>query len=64
MANIVVKDLNENVELDRQAMRTIIGCRSSAPGLGPVVPHTGHFQNPLSFGTSPLFPGPGTGGFR
>lgn len=63
MANIVVKDLKENVELDHQAMRAIVGGRSAA-GLGPVAPHLGHFQNPLSFGTTRLVPGLDIGAFR
>lgn len=63
MANIVVKDLAENVELDRQAMRTIVGGRASS-SLGPALPPSGHFQNPLSFGATRLVPGADTGLFR
>ena len=48
MATIVVKDLNQNVELDRKAMRAVTGGRSGSP-LGMPRHHSGHFQNPLSF---------------
>jgi len=57
MANLVVKDLKENVELDREAMRAVTGGRTSAPSLGMAAAHTGHFQNPLSFGAPSLMPG-------
>jgi hypothetical protein len=55
MANIVVKDLKENVELDREAMRTITGGRA-APNLGMAAHPIGHFQNPLSFTTTTMMP--------
>ncbi len=48
MATIVVKDLNQNVELDRKAMRAVTGGRSGAY-LGMPRHHSGLFNNPLSF---------------
>jgi hypothetical protein len=48
MATIVVKDLNQSVELDRKAMRVITGGRSGS-NLGMSRHHSGLFQKPLSF---------------
>ena len=48
MAMLVVKDLAENAELDRQAMRRITG-GSAGPRLGIPQFHSGHFHNPLAF---------------
>jgi hypothetical protein len=54
MATIVVKDLNQSVELDRKAMRAVTGGRSG-PYLGMPQHHSGFFQKPLSFsGFKPL----------
>jgi hypothetical protein len=50
MATIVIKDLNQNVDLDRKAMRAITGGRSGSY-LGMPGHHSGSFQNPLSFNT-------------
>jgi hypothetical protein len=63
MAQITVKDLMENAELDRKAMLAIVGGRSAAgPRLGFTPPPSGYFQNPLSFGAIRLLPGtPDTG---
>lgn len=55
MANIVVKDLNENADLDRQAMQAIVGGHAG-PNLGPTLARPGHFQNPLSFSAPRLVP--------
>jgi hypothetical protein len=45
MAKIVVKDLDENLELDRKAMRAITGGRSlSRLALPPY--QSGYFQKP------------------
>jgi hypothetical protein len=48
MATIVIKDLNQNVDLDRKAMRAVTGGRSGSY-LGIPGPHSNHFQNPISF---------------
>jgi len=48
MATIVIKDLNQNVELDRKAMRAVTGGRSGS-NLGMPRHHSGLFQKPLSF---------------
>lgn len=63
MANIVVKDLKENAELDRAAMRAIVG-GNAGPNLGLALAQPGHFQNPMSFGAPRLVPGLETGGLR
>ena len=55
MAQIIVTDLKENTELDRQAMRAILG-GYAAPRLGVSPPHPGHFQNPVSFSNLRLIP--------
>ena len=34
MANLVIKDLDDSAELDRQAMRKVTGGRRATPGLG------------------------------
>lgn len=47
MANIVIKDLKENVELDRKAMRQISGGKSGLHSSSPY--RSSFFQNPLSF---------------
>lgn len=56
MAQIIVKDLMENSELDRKAMRAIVGGKSG-PRLGIAPMPSGCFQNPLSFGSVSLLPG-------
>jgi hypothetical protein len=48
MASIVVKDLHQNDELDRKAMRAVTGGRSGSY-LGIRGHHSGLFQKPLSF---------------
>ena len=48
MATIVVKDLNQNIELDKKAMRAITGGRSGSY-FGMSRQHSGLFQKPLSF---------------
>jgi len=48
MATIVVKDLHQNDELDRKAMRAVTGGRSGSY-LGMRRHHSGLFQKPLSF---------------
>jgi len=47
MAKIVVKDLTENVELDRKAMRKISGGKAGA--YGSTAYRSNFFKNPLSF---------------
>ena len=48
MAKIVVKDLDQSIELDRKAMQSITGGRSgSAFGMSGY--HSGLFQKPQSF---------------
>jgi hypothetical protein len=56
MAKLVVKDLVENAELDRKAMREITG-GSAGPRLGIPQYHSGHFNNPLAFEAIRLLPG-------
>lgn len=56
MATLVVKDLVENAELDRKAMRTITG-GGVGPRVGVPRHHSGYFQNPLAFDVVRLFPG-------
>jgi len=48
MATIVVKDLNESIELDSKAMRAVTGGRSESY-LGMLRHPSSSFQNPLSF---------------
>jgi hypothetical protein len=48
MATIVVKDLNQSVDLDRKAMRAITGGRSGSH-LGTPRHDSDYFKNPLSF---------------
>jgi hypothetical protein len=55
MAQIVVKDLGESAELDREAMRAIVGGKAG-PRLGGPAQHYGRFENPLSFSTLRLLP--------
>jgi len=47
MATIVVKDLMENVELDRKAMRKISGGKAGSHSSATYRPS--FFKNPLSF---------------
>ncbi len=56
MANIVIKDLQENVELDRKAMRAITGGRSTQR-MGMHAYHSTYFQKPASFNDLRLVPG-------
>ena len=56
MANIVIKDLQENTELDRKAMRAITGGRSTQR-LGVPSYHSSYFQKPESFNNMRLAPG-------
>ena len=58
MANIVINDLTENTDLDRKAMRTITGGKSSQR-LGVTARPTSTFNNPLSFSPVRLTPGSG-----
>ena len=54
MANIVVKDLTENVELDRKAMRKISGGKAGAHSSAAY--RSSFFQNPRSFSSLNLVP--------
>ena len=56
MATIVVKDLTENVELDRKAMRKISGGKAGA--YSSAAYRSSFFQNPLSFGNMNMLPFP------
>jgi len=56
MANIVIKDLTENVELDRKAMRSITG-GNSGPRTGVPSYHSSFFQKPMTFNELKLIPG-------
>ena len=56
MANLVIKDLTESVELDRKAMRMITGGKSG-PRMGIPSFNSSFFQNPLSFNELKLIPG-------
>lgn len=56
MANIVIKDLKENIELDRKAMRAITGGKSGTFSSASAY-HSSTFFNPLSFSSLRLFPG-------
>jgi len=56
MASIVIKDLQENIELDRKAMRAITGGKSGTLG-SPLTHTTSSFSNPLSFNSLRLLPG-------
>jgi hypothetical protein len=49
MARIVIKDLKESVDLDRQAMREISGGWSRQQMSGIPAYHSSHFQKPTSF---------------
>ena len=56
MTNIVIKDLQENIELDRKAMRAITGGKSGT--FSSALTHlTSTFSNPLSFNSLRLLPG-------
>lgn len=57
MANIVIKDLTENVELDRKAMRSITGGKSTGPRMGVPPYRSSLFNNPLSFYQLRINPG-------
>lgn len=54
MSNIVIKDLPESIELDRQAMRAISGGKSGPLGTSPY--RSSFFQNPLEFADLKLVP--------
>ena len=56
MANIVIKDLKENVELDRKAMRAITG-GSSGQRVGIPCYHSSYFQKPATFNDLRIMPG-------
>jgi len=56
MAKLIIKDLTENVELDRKAMRAITGGKSG-PRVGMPSYNSSFFQNPLSFNQLKLIPG-------
>ena len=56
MAHLVIKDLAENVELDRKAMRAITGGKSG-PRVGMPSYNSSFFQNPLEFNELKLMPG-------
>lgn len=56
MANIVIKDLKENIELDRKAMRAITGGKSGVLR-SALTHHSSTFSNPLSFNSLRLLPG-------
>ena len=57
MANIVIKDLKENIELDRKAMRAISGGKSGSTFSKARACHSSVFSNPLSFNRLRLLPG-------
>jgi hypothetical protein len=48
MATIVIKDLNQSVELDRKAMQAVTGGKAGSYLRIPTQ-HAGLFQNPISF---------------
>jgi hypothetical protein len=56
MSKIVIKDLPESVELDREAMRAVVG--GAAPRLGMVSPRSCFFAAPLRFETPKILPSP------
>jgi hypothetical protein len=56
MANIVIKDLKENIELDRKAMRAITG-GGTGQRLGIPSYHSSYFQKPVTFNDLRLMPG-------
>lgn len=58
MANIVIKDLTEDTELDRRAMRAVVGGRAGSR-LGITAPRPGHFQHPLAVTVIRLLPDAG-----
>jgi len=56
MANIVIKDLKENIELDSKAMRAITGGKSGT--IRNTLAHpSSSFSNPMSFSGLRLLPG-------
>lgn len=57
MANIVIKDLTENTELDRKAMRSITGGKATGPRMGAPTYQSNFFNNPLSFSQVRFAPG-------
>lgn len=63
MAQIVVKDLAENAELDREAMRAIVGGRA-APHVRGLAHPPGSFRDPASFASPRLLPGMANIGFN
>lgn len=56
MANLVIKDLTESIDLDRKAMRAITGGKSG-PRMGIPAYNSSFFQNPLAFNELKLIPG-------
>jgi hypothetical protein len=56
MTNIVIKDLKENIELDRKAMQAISGGKSGTFSSAPAH-HSSTFSNPFSFNGLRLLPG-------
>jgi hypothetical protein len=56
MANLVIKDLKENIELDRKAMQAITGGKSGV-FRSALAHHSSTFSNPLSFNGLRLLPG-------
>jgi hypothetical protein len=56
MTNIVIKDLKENIELDRKAMQAISGGKSGTFSSAPTY-HSSIFINPIYFNSLRLFPG-------
>lgn len=61
MANIVIRDLTESVELDRKAMRSITGGKSTGPRMGVPSYRSSLFNNPLSFYQLRIIPGHSNG---
>ncbi len=55
MANLVIKDLTENVDLDRKAMRAITGGKSGSR-VGIPSYNSSFFNNPLAFNELRLIP--------
>lgn len=60
MATIKIEDLNENREMDREAMRSVVGGRSSERFLRPASPVASALltraTNPSLFGWASLSP--------
>lgn len=55
MSTLVIKDLPDSIELDRQAMRTITG-GYAGPRWGMAGYRSERFQSPLAFATPKLLP--------